>query len=374
MIDSSQIAYQAGVRSGPEFVAVFEDVLVGLFPISDCRIEAVREDATINHIKARAKRELQQSDGRVVIPLEHKFNLVGRLGFRIEGNLSADQLNQLNKIAALIADFIYHTRVCRLLESEVRRQTSRRTFLDGEGHMDQQLVHADRLRSLKQLAGGLAHELNNLLCAIIGTSEFALDSGDAREYKAALKTVVAVAEMAGDIVNKLLKFSGSQMPAKNLAALAEPVNRALAIMTPEIIKRGIKVEKSISESPQLYFDGEMMVQVMLSLIQNALEEMEHGGILSISLGSDREFAVIRLRDSGGGPAATGSPAQADSARIFEPFYSTKGVLAGGRLKSLGLGLSIAHGLIEAHGGEIFAENRVDGSLEFVIRLPLKTIT
>lgn len=371
MINTEQYAYRLKSQSSRNQAAAFEELLSGLFPISDCRIDLIVEDSIINHIKAGSKYRLQHESGRVIIPLEHKFNLVGMLGFRINEDLSGEQLNHLNKVATLLAGLIYHMRVCRLLESEVRRLNSRKKAPGGVELFDRHSIHVDRMRSLKQLAGGLAHELNNLLCAIIGTAEFACNSGDMQECQAALRTVIMVAEMAGDIVNKLFKFSGSQMPAKDLGRLTEPVDKALAILEDEILRRGVIVKKSILESPKLYFDGEMIVQVMLSLIQNALEEMEQGGTLSISLGSDREFAVIRLRDTGRGLADLS--AEAESMQIFEPFFSTKGVLAGGKLKCLGLGLSIAHGLIESHGGEIGVEYSPNGSLEFLVRLPLKTI-
>jgi two-component system NtrC family sensor kinase len=157
------------------------------------------------------------------------------------------------------------------------------------------------------------------------------------------------------------------MPAKDFVHVDKLINDVLDLLADKLKKRKITVEKSFKTISEIYVDIEMLRQAIFNIVLNALEAMENGGILRIQIETNDNFVIMKFEDSGPGISADNSD------NVFLPFYSTKSVVAGGSKSFNGLGLTMAYGIIFAHGGDIVAENSHDGGAIFTIKLPIKTI-
>ncbi|HWP35107.1 MAG TPA: ATP-binding protein, partial [Thermodesulfobacteriota bacterium] len=232
------------------------------------------------------------------------------------------------------------------------------------------LTHTERLSALGRLVAGVAHELNNPLTSIIGFGELLLaqpaaEDAAGRERRAKLEMIVREATRAARIVRNLLTFArphGGERAPGDLRAL---VARTLELRAHQLRKEGIEVELDLPEDlPPVYADHQQLQQVLLNLLLNAEQALTGngaGGPRRISIRGRRAGAALRLEIEDTGP---GIPAEHRS-RVFDPFFTTKPVGAG-----TGLGLSVSHGIVEAHGGRIWAEPAATGGARLVVELPI----
>jgi signal transduction histidine kinase len=126
----------------------------------------------------------------------------------------------------------------------------------------------------------------------------------------------------------------------------------------------IRIVREYDDAPAIDSAPISLEQVLVNLYLNARDAMDSGGILTVRATADGSHCAIEVEDDG-----PGIPAK-DLHRIFEPFYTTKGAIGGGKQKGVGLGLAICHGLIKDLGGEIRAENLPGGGTRFSVLLPL----
>jgi two-component system NtrC family sensor kinase len=169
------------------------------------------------------------------------------------------------------------------------------------------------------------------------------------------------------ISQDLLFFSRQRPPERRAVDVNEIVRRTFDLMAYEFKLSNISVELELAEElPELQADQDHLQQVVLNLLSNARDAMGDGGRLVVAtkeapaLWKSEETSVeLRVEDSGPGIP----PEHMD--KIFEPFFTTKAEGQG-----TGMGLSICHGIIESHGGRLWAENRPDGGTAFIIHLPL----
>lgn len=225
-----------------------------------------------------------------------------------------------------------------------------------------QLRHSEKMAAVGQLVAGVAHEINNPLAAIVGYSDLLLENSSVpKAAKEELEIVLKEAERTKEIVQNLLRFA-RQMPAKREALDVHDVLRqVLQLRTYGAASGGVEVvERFSNKIPQVLGDANQLQQVFLNILNNAYDavrESGHAGRIEIAT-SERDSAVeITIRDNGVGIS--------DTARIFEPFYTTKEVG-----KGTGLGLSICYGIVREHGGDVICENNSDGTgCTFFVRLP-----
>jgi len=225
--------------------------------------------------------------------------------------------------------------------------------------LERQLFHAERLGTVGRLAAGMAHEINNPLEGMSNYVSLAredLARGDAASARARLDRVQEGIDRVAGIVRQVLAHAD---PA---AAPQSPVEvRSVLEQTVEFVRsRGefgrIEFGLDIEDSPLVVLGSPVMLgQVALNLVLNACEAQPGGG--EVRVRAWRENGEVRVEIADRGP---GVPAEA-SARIFEPFYSTK--------QSTGLGLSICHSIVRRHDGELNVQDRPGGGAVFTMRLP-----
>ena len=239
-----------------------------------------------------------------------------------------------------------------------------------------ELEHRERLETLGTFAGGIAHDLNNILTPVVGYVRMAEDriqgaappDGDAAlaDY---LERIRRAADRARYVIRQILTFGRKVGPEAELMDLAEAVGDSLDLELPES-ETGIALVRDLPDDaaarPMVNADPVQLHQVLSNLISNARHAMPEGGEIRVSVGIDRDeagkdgpWALLQVGDSG-----TGMPAEV-AARIFEPFYTTKRTGRG-----TGLGLSVVHGIVGAHGGRIDVTSRPGAGTTFAIRLPL----
>lgn len=224
----------------------------------------------------------------------------------------------------------------------------------------EQLLQSEKMSAVGQMISGVAHELNNPLTAILGYAQL-LETEEiqprVREY---VMKMQKQAHRTQKIVQNLLSFSRQHKPQRVHADLRNVMEDTIALRDFELKSHDIVVERHFETSlPFVVADPHQLEQVYLNIINNAADAMLggiRGGILRIGIFVDGRHVVTEFHDSG--------PGIADPKRVFDPFYTTKGVG-----KGTGLGLSICYGIIKEHGGEISAENHPQGGALIRIKLP-----
>jgi signal transduction histidine kinase len=191
------------------------------------------------------------------------------------------------------------------------------------------------------------------------------ECGDDRQLREDLELIVEQAGRCKSIVGGLLNFARKNQVNYSQTDLEELLKLSKAsVIVPENVS--LTIENRLS-SPYAEMDKEQMVQVISNLLKNGIEAMPNGGGLHVDLSDNHDWIMIRIRDEGTGIAP------ADLEKVFEPFYTTKGIG-----KGTGLGLATTYGIVKMHRGEIHVtsnthpESGTTGT-EFTIRLPRKLL-
>ena len=240
--------------------------------------------------------------------------------------------------------------------------------------LEEQLRQAQKMEALGQLAGGVAHDFNNILTAVYGFSDLAradLDEKDDRYQQ--LGFVIEAATRGRDLVAQLLAFGRRQVLNPELLDLNEVV-ASVEPMLRRLIGENVEMTTRLGAGVgQITADRTQLGQVILNLALNARDAMPHGGHLTIETSeieldaeyaadhagvSPGRYAMLSVSDDGMGMDA------ATKARIFEPFFTTKPVGHG-----TGLGLATVHGIVEQSGGRIWVYSEPERGTTFKVYLP-----
>ena len=225
------------------------------------------------------------------------------------------------------------------------------------------LSESRRLASVGEPAAGVAHEINNPLTAVILASDFLIELGLSCETSANVKLISDSARRAARIVQNLLLFCRNTVPEPEYMTIELIAQQALELKTHDFKLNKIKSRKDVEMGlPRCFIDRHQICQVIINVLNNAQEAlMEHqgGGNITIDIRSTSDFVVLEVRDDGPGIDPEVMPT------IFEPFFTTKPVGAG-----IGLGLSICYGIIQQHGGEMWADNNAGAGASIFIQLPI----
>ncbi|MEA5113847.1 MAG: ATP-binding protein [Geobacteraceae bacterium] len=242
-------------------------------------------------------------------------------------------------------------------------------------HLAAQLQHAQKMEAIGQLAGGVAHDFNNILCAIIGFGallDMSMQKGDPSRRH--LEQILSAADRATSLVQGLLAFSRKQIINPKAVDLNDVV-RNIEKMITRLISEDIELIIRLAEKKLYVFvDTSQIDQVMLNLVTNARDAMPNGGTLCIETDNTlpnseieavadalpgTRYALLTITDTG-----TGIENETRE-KIFEPFFTTKEVG-----KGTGLGLSMAYGIVRQHNGHITLTSEIGKGTAFRIYLPL----
>jgi len=244
---------------------------------------------------------------------------------------------------------------------EVALIVERREAEKERAHLQQQLIHADRLATIGELAAGVAHELNEPLSSILGFAQLArkcpgLPPDAARD----IEKIVTGSLYAREVVRKLMVFA-RQVPARKAPVnLNQVVEDALYFLEARCQKAGAQVVRELAtEVPALDADASQLKQVLVNLIVNALQAMPTGGVLTIGTRATGSTVTLSVADTGAGIS------EEIMGKIFLPFFTTKDVHEG-----TGLGLPVVHGIVSSHGGAIEVQSQPGHGAQFEIRLPV----
>jgi two-component system NtrC family sensor kinase len=297
--------------------------------------------------------------------LEYKSDI--KTGDEIEDlSLSFEKMvsNIKNKQGQLIQAKTKLEESARDLEKKVEERTrDLKKAYDKLKNTQAQLVQAEKLSGIGRLASGVAHELNSPLTGLLALlrSYIRDRKKGSKEYKEA-EAMLKASEHMADIVSDLTSFAREPKGGEiSDLDLREVIESTLSFSRPQLVRRNIRVT-------ELYEDGMLRVrgignqlrQVVLNIINNAKAAMPEGGELKIStrLSEDGSRAVMEFSDTGTGIRDD------DLEKIFDPFFTTKGPGEG-----TGLGLSVSHGIVKAHGGDISAESEPGEGAKFTVSLP-----
>lgn len=280
-------------------------------------------------------------------------------GQQIEVSISAsavrDNQGKVNEIRGIIRDITEHRKI------------------------EDQLRQSQKMESIGTLAGGVAHDFNNILTAIIGYGQLAVRKMEPdNPYRKNIEHMLEAADKAAYLTQGLLSFSRKQMSNMNQVELNELLKNTEMFLL-RVIGEDIEFRTNLHRRPiVISADSHQIEQILMNLATNARDAMPKGGVLTITTDEiqiDEEFSrhpgyrtpgsygLITVSDSGMGMS------EETRQRIFEPFFTTKEVG-----KGTGLGLAIIYGIIKQHGGYIDVYSEPGEGTTFRIYLPLIGVT
>ncbi len=257
--------------------------------------------------------------------------------------------------------------------------TDRKRAEKEKEQLEQQVRQAQKLESVGRLAGGVAHDLNNLLSPILGYGEMLLEETSRLDPRSEpLEEIVNAGKRARDLVRQLLAFSRKQTLAfrsVDLHSLLENFEKLLR----RTIREDVAMHMNLAPSlPPVSGDLGQLEQVVMNLVVNAQDAMPHGGVLTIAtdrveldetVGAHHEdvtpgaYVMLTVSDTGSGMDAE------TQEHLFEPFFTTKEIDRG-----TGLGLATVYGIIKQHGGHIQVNSEPGRGTAFLVYLPVSAET
>ena len=230
--------------------------------------------------------------------------------------------------------------------------------LESHKRLQKQLLQSEKLASLGQLVAGAAHEINNPLTAILGFSEMlTLEKNMTPTQQDFVEKIRRQAQRTKELVSNMLEFARQAPGQKTTVDLNALVQTVVKLSDMRMQRRQVRVELDLGlRLPGVAADKNQILQVFLHLVRNAVDAMEPkgSGVLRIATRLEQDDVVVEFSDTGVGLK--------DPERVFDPFYTTKGV------QGTGLGLSAAYGIVQDHHGKIACHNRPEGGATFEVRL------
>ena len=260
-----------------------------------------------------------------------------------------------------MAYFVSRRTVNRIVQADLEKQV-----------MNRQVVETGKLASVGELAAGIAHEINNPVAIMVEEAGWIGDlleeeelagNRNMEEFKRALEQIKTQGERCKAITHKLLSFARKTDSRIEEVQVGEVVEELVVLSVQRAKYSNVTIETRIDgDLPPLHLSQSELQQVILNLINNALDAMDdRGGNLVIGAHAEDGFVILEITDNG-----PGIP-EANLGRIFDPFFTTKPVG-----KGTGLGLSICYGIVKKMGGEITVGSAVGKGTTFRVSIPCRT--
>jgi len=297
----------------------------------------------------------------VAFPLKVRNQVIGVLDIESSELMGFDQedLKALSSFASQVSISIENAQLFFDL-----KQT-----LEELKQVQDQIVQAEKLRAMGEMASGVAHDFNNLLAVILGNIQLLLHQLDhlrPEEVRERLKIIEQSSKDGAETIRRIQEFTGVRRDKEfTLLPVNEIIEEVISITQPrwkdQAQKKGIQIEltRNLRDVPPVLGNPSELREVLTNMIFNAIDAMPEGGQLNISTQSPLDGGVeVRISDTGIGMT------EEVKKRVFDPFFTTKGVT------SSGLGMSVSYGIIKRHGGEILIESEPGRGTTFILHLPV----
>lgn len=247
----------------------------------------------------------------------------------------------------------------RLLEVKVRERTKELEAAQNA------ILQTKKMAAIGTLAGGVAHEFNNIFASIRASAELALEEGCGPAARRALDVSLRMADRGAEITTALQAYTDSKaVGTSQPVRLRELAEQCLEPLAEDLARLGITVVRKFNEVATFPGNRQQIRNAVGSVLANARDAMaEKGGVLTVETGNERDSVFIRISDTGPGI----KPEIRET--IFDPFSGDKGLLARGERGWTGLGLFSASGIIRRQGGRIEVESEPGAGAVFTILFP-----
>jgi PAS domain S-box-containing protein len=281
---------------------------------------------------------------------------------------------KIQKFIHISRDITQHKKEEEEITHRLEQMVEDRTRQVKETH--EKLLHQNKMSSLGKLSASVVHEINNPIAGILNlimlmqriAEEETLGENQIDQFNQYLKLMETETRRTSRIVSNLLAFARQSKMEPKRVSLNRLIEQTLFLNSNLLKIDGVKVDNKLDpDLPDLLGSEDQLQQVFMNLVSNATEAMEGagGGVLTIESKHllSEDSLQINFQDTG-----TGIPEE-DISKLFEPFFTTKK-----KGKGVGLGLSVAYGIIQEHGGSIYVKSKVGQGTTFQVRLPLKSVS
>ena len=305
-------------------------------------------------------KEFSEVKSEAAFPLKIRDQVIGVL------NVESEELRGFDEedLKALLS---FATQMSISIENAQLFSDLKQTVQELKQAQDQ-IIQAEKLRAMGEMASGVAHDFNNVLAVVLGNIQLLLHQLDRlspEEIREGLKIIERSSKDGAETVRRIQEFTGVRRDREFVSlSLNEIITEVVNITQPrwkdQTQKKGIQVglTAQLGEIPLVMGSPSELREVLTNIIFNAVDAMPEGGKLSITTSPQAEdWVEVRIADTGIGMT------EEVKKRIFDPFFTTKGVT------NSGLGMSVSYGIIKRHGGEILIESELGKGTTFIIHLP-----
>ena len=270
----------------------------------------------------------------------------------------------LQFLNTLMTHIAYAVDNARLLQEAQLSANRLRRAMEDLRMTQTRVVEGETLRAVGQMASGMAHHVNNLLAVIAGRTQLLLARISQPEIRRPLEVIQRATFDAADVVRRVLGFTAVQPVREHGAVdLNEVVREVTELTRPrwrdeaQMHSVAIDVVLELGDVPRVAGEAPALREVIMNLLFNAIDSMRQSGVIRIATWTADDWVYGAITDTG-----VGMPDEVRR-RAFEPFFTTKGP------QGTGLGLSVAHGIVQRHGGELSLRANEPAGTVVTIRLP-----
>jgi signal transduction histidine kinase len=356
-----------GLREGILYISV-QDSQFNILVHTDPTFTRKREEDSFLKSSLQSNqplsRFLQPTGGEEVFEVVKSFSLKDKPMGLIRIGYSSKEiyplLSQVKKSVVLSIFFFLILGVSAIILIWVNQNRHLRKLKE----MEDRIQLAERLSSLGHLAAGVAHEIRNPLNAIgMGLQRLKREfppqeESKKEEYLSFTELIFKEIRRVNEIIEQFLTLSRPSQLNMKLSSLQDLLKNLGTLLQEEASSQGIQIQaETNSDLPLIKMDNEKLTQAFLNIMKNGMQAMEQGGVLHVETQSFKDRVEVSFSDSGSGIP----PEQME--KIFNYYYTTKE-------KGVGLGLPIAHRIIEAHGGQLKVESQVGFGTKVTVLLPV----
>lgn len=314
------------------------------------------------------------TEGRVAACNKQAETIIGKSLSRLRGKILSNELQSFPAVALQTAPMVETPFTCRRHDSSVPVRISTSVLYNGDGRMsglviiirdvreiaeiEQKLEQSRRLAALGRMAAGIAHEIRNPLGTIRGFAQLFVNKFKTQpEERQYAEMMVAEVDRLNRTISALLQFSRPREPEFKAVNLNKLLQKTQSFMEDDFKNQSINFELELPrEELIIKADSDLLLQIILNLLHNALEATESNGRVVLGAARRGKDAVLWVADNG-----RGLPLK-DKERMFDPFFTTKKT-------GTGLGLAVVHQIITQHGASLEVETAPGRGCSFTIIFP-----